>query len=146
MTVKSQVICRARCQLTSYKVKAEREITFFPLRGLREAAVGRAVLAGCTCALAGAPAGFVKVSGARGGMTGRCHLHNLVLAEAQKSLTLLPPPPWAEAAWLGQENCDSALGTVPPRGWRSTLQREREKTAPCFLKLGPPCWCQQPGR
>lgn len=53
MTVKSQVICRARCQLMSYKLKAEREITCFPLRGLREAAVGWAVLAGCTCAPAG---------------------------------------------------------------------------------------------
>lgn len=119
----------------SYKVRAEREITFFPLRGPREAAVGWAVLASCTYAPAGVPAGFIKVSRARGGVTGRCHLHNLVLTEAQKSLTLLPLPPWAEVAWLGQENCDSALGTVPPRGWRSTLQREREKTAPCFLKL-----------
>lgn len=29
---------------------------------------------------------------------GRCHLHRLVLVEAQESLTcLLPPPPWVEA-------------------------------------------------
>ena len=79
-------------------MRAERESTFFPLRGPREVAVGRAVLVGCTCALLGSLLTLSRSAGAHGGVMGRCHLHSLVLVEAQESPTfLLPPPPWVEA-------------------------------------------------
>ena len=61
-------------------------------------AVGQAVLTGCTCALLGSLLTLSRSAGAHGGVMGRCHLHRLVLVEAQESLTcLLPPPPWVEA-------------------------------------------------
>lgn len=77
---------------------------------------------------------------------GRCHLHSLVLVEAQESRTcLLPPPTWVEAilARVGE------LWFCPGNGPTQRVEvhtAERERTALCFLKLGPPCWCQQLGR
>ena len=60
--------------------------------------MGRVVLAGCTCALLGSLLTLSRSAGAHGGVMGRCHLHSLVLVEAQESPTcLLPLPPWVQA-------------------------------------------------